>query len=353
MSSPRCWQGQAPRASLLHPVWQPVSAGEPWQPDEGGDPQTFVARCLLGAGWVGASRRLSVLDLRTYAALVGLLSVQLPAAPPEDLTLANADRRTVETTGYRLCEMVFKSADGRDYERLRKSLGRLMGARVWAQSVEPDAIVAARRVTTIADPLIGRVTIARDELRLPNGESQAARAQRRRGWATLTGSVSLGVEIGRWTAQQAVAGKATWLDLDLLRALGSGLPARLWAALEAWGRWPAHTMDGREEAAIGLGEPARQSLGVGEYRRPDQARAALNRAGARICAVDPAYELMRCEKRAGWCLVVRRLSGAKGRAQARSGAPWRSPGIAASKRQRPGRVAVRAQLRASLADGTS
>jgi len=344
--------GQAPRATLLHPVWQPLTRGEPWQPQEGEGP--FTARCLLkGAGWVGASRRLSMLDLRTYAALVGMLRVQLPTPPADDPDLDRQSTRTVKTTGYQLCDMVFGSADGRDYEHLRRSLARLLGARVWAQSVEFDRTIAARRVTTIADPLIGRLTLATDELTLIGGQSGDARRARARAWRSLRGTVSLSAEIGRWTAQQAVADRTTWLDLDLLRALGTGLPARLWATLEAWGRWPQRSLDGREECAIGLGQPALESLGVTGYERRSDARRALSRAGERICATDPGYELIRVERTLGWSLVVRRVSGARARAQARSGASWRSAGIAASKRQRPVRAAVRAAVRDSLSDGAT
>ncbi len=144
------------------------------------------------------------------------------------------------------------------------------------------------------------------------------------------------------------------LDLDLLRRLGSGLPARLWATLEAWGRWPDRTLDGCEETAIGLGRPALESLGVAQYERAHDARRALDRAGSTLVAVDPGYELVRCERRGGgWSLVVRRVSGARARAQARSGAAWRSPGIAAERRRRPERAAVRAAARESLAGSAS
>ncbi len=47
-------------------------------------------------------------------------------------------------------------------------------------------------------------------------------------------------------------------------------------------------------------------------------------------------------------LVVRRLSGARARARARSDAPWRSKGIAATKHERPERAAVRAAAAESL-----
>jgi len=327
------WQGQAPRASLLHPVWEPLASGT--LPSD----EQFVARCLLGAGWVGAKRRLSIFDLRVWAALCALLRSQVPGTPADDPTLANADLRTVETTGYQLADMVLADDGGQTYAKLYRSLARLHAATVIVEHLDLDPEVAAARVGRGLVGLLGDVWIATTELDL----------RRPAQWRALRGSASLRVEIGRWTAQQVVAGRTTWLDLDLLRALGTGLPARVWTTLEAWGRWPQRTMDAREECAIGLGEPARQSLGVAGYSRAIDARRALNQAGAKLVKLDPAYELVRCEKRAGWCLVVRRLSGAKARAQARSGATWRSQGIAANKRQRPERAVVRAQVRASLA----
>jgi hypothetical protein len=255
MPSRRRWQGQAPRASLLHPVWEPVTTGD-------ASDEAFVARCLLGAGWVGASRRLSILDLRVWAALCALLREQLPAAPQDDPTLANADTRTVETTGYQLADMVFGEDGGHEYAKLRRSFMRLRGATVIVQHVEPDPELAMQHVREGLVGLIGEIWLATTRLKL----------RQPRQWGALKGSTSLKVEIGRWTAQQVVAGHCTWLDLDLLRALGAGLPARLWTALEAWGRWPARSLDGREESAIGLGEPARQSLGVGNYQHARQAR---------------------------------------------------------------------------------
>jgi len=63
--------------------------------------------------------------------------------------------------------------------------------------------------------------------------------------------------------------------------------------------------------------------------------------------MDPAYELVGCQRRAGWTLVARRVSGAKARAEARKGAPWRSAGIP-GKREREQRAAARAAVRASV-----
>ncbi len=341
MPRARRWQGQAPRDSLVHPVWEPVVRGEP--PSE-----RFVARCLLGAGWVGGKRHLSILDLRVWAALCALLREQYLRADGEhDPDLDRASTRTVETTGYQLAERVFAADSGEHYRMLREALRRLGGTTITIRTIEADDELAAQRLVEGYVPLIGEMWLAttRLDLRTP------------RQWGALKGSTSLKVEIGRWAAEQVVAGRCTWLDLDLLRALGNGLPARLWATLEAWGRWPQRSLDGREETAIGLGQPALESLGVGRYSKSNQARAALNRAGQRMVAVDPAYELVRCERRGGgWSLVVRRTTGVRARAVARERARQRDPGIAAKKRRRQAeqgaRHAVRQIIRQELAESS-
>ena len=313
----RRWQGQAPRASLLHPLWEPVTSGQPSE-------ATFIARCLLGTGVVGANRRLSMLDLRVWAALCGMLRAQLSSAPADDLTLANEDTRTVETTGYQLAEMVWATDGGDKYLKLRAALVRLAETRACVQTVDRDPELAAQFVREGYVSLVGDLWLATTRLNLSTP----------RQWGSLKGSASLKVEIGRWPAQQVLAGQCTWLDLDLLRALGSGLSARLWVALEAWARWPQRSLDGREETTIGLGQPALESLGVAHYERARDARRALDRAGAGLIAADPAYETVRCERRAGWCLVVRRVSGARARGMARQQGVQRDSGIAAKKKRR-------------------
>ena len=70
----------------FYPVWEPTVDSEPAA-------EAFVARRLLGAGWVAGSRKLSMLDLRVWAALLGQLGAQLPVELPDDPTLANADTR--------------------------------------------------------------------------------------------------------------------------------------------------------------------------------------------------------------------------------------------------------------------
>lgn len=75
--------------------------------------------------------------------------------------------------------------------------------------------------------MVGEVWLATTQLDL----------RRPREWGALKGSTSLKVEIGRWTAQQVVAGRCTWLDLDLLRALGTGLSPPVCGP--PWRRGPA------------------------------------------------------------------------------------------------------------------
>ena len=325
------WHGQAPRDSLLHPVWEPVTKGEP--PSE-----AFVAQTLLGAGWVAGKRRLSMLDLRVWAALCAMLREQLPdGLKPDASELRDLQVRTVDTTLYQLADRVWGVDGGEMYRRLLRCLARLRLADVVVRVVERDPELNIETMHEGWVSLLGDIWTATSRLELIEP----------RQWGALKGTSSLRIEIGYWPTQQIVADRCTWLDLDLLRALGPGLAARIWAVLEAWGRWPAHSFDGREETAIGLGQPALQSLGVGRYTKSADARRALNRAGERLVAVDPAYELVHCERRAGWALVARRVSGAKARAEARRGASWRSTGIP-SKREREDRAAVRAAARISL-----
>ncbi len=295
---------------------------------------------------VGANRRLSMLDLRVWAALCGILREQLSnAPPPDDPELQRIDTRTVETTGYQLAEMVWAADGGDKYLKLRAALVRLAATRACVQVVERDPELAAQFVREGYVALVGDIWLATTRLNLRTP----------RQWGALKGSSSLKVEIGHWTAQQIVVGRCTWLDLDLLRALGSGLSARVWIALEAWARWPQRSLDGREECAIGLGQPALQSLGVAQYERQRDARRALDRAGRGLLAVDPAYELVRCERRGGgWCLVVRRITGARARTESRKAGMHRDAGTAAKKQRRrtdqAERQAVREIIRQQLAE---
>ncbi|MBV9802610.1 MAG: hypothetical protein JO130_05445 [Solirubrobacterales bacterium] len=286
-----------------------------------------------------------MLDLRVWAALCALLRRQLAEIPVDDPGLQRIDSRTVETTGYQLAEMVWAADGGDKYLKLRGALVRLAATRACVQVVDRDPELAAQFVQEGYVSLVGDLWLATTRLNLRTP----------RQWGALKGATSLKVEIGHWTAQQVVEGRCTWLDLDLLRALGSGLSARVWVALEAWARWPQRSLDGREETAIGLGQPALQSLGVAQYERKRDARRALDRAGRTLVAADPAYEVVRCEHRGGgWCLVVRRIAGARGRARARAAGIHRITGIAANKQrlqaERAERRVVREIIRQRLSE---
>lgn len=90
------------------------------------------------------------------------------------------------------------------------------------------------------------------------------------------------------------------------------------------GRWHARTQHPPLPGSRGLVE-AVPSRGLAPYER--------------LVDVDPAYELVRCERRGGgWCLVVRRICGARARAEARKGGTHRHPGIAAGAQQRSKRA---------------
>ncbi len=293
-------------------MWQATGRAKP-------SSETMLARCLLGPGVVGMRGRLSTLDLRTWAALCGLLAAQQPA-----------DKRTVRATGYELRERVFGSVHGgTQWDALRASLARLQLVSVTIHVVERDPELSVQTLHEGWVHFIGEVWNATTQLDLATP----------REWGALKGTSSLRIEMGTWPAAQVLDGRTTWLDLDMLRALGSGLPARLWAALEAWGDWQ-RDLAGSEECVIGLGEPALQSLGVGGYQQPRQARAALARAGRRIAATDPAYEAVRVVRRVGWQLVARRP--ASGRERGRLRAQWRRDVL-------PQMLTVRRQARASLA----
>lgn len=275
-------------------MWAPISTGTPSE-------EAFIARCLLGPGVVEASRRLSMLDLRVWAALCGLFYEQRPD-----------DGRTIATTGYQLADLVFANDGGNKYVQLKISLHRLFRVIATVRAVEDHPDIDAKTFHQGEVHLIGAVWSATTELSLREPHQ----------WGALKGTTSLRIELGTWPAQQVLAGSCTWLDLDMMRALGTGLAARVWVALEAWARWPQRSLDERTEVcSIGLGEPALNSLGVGGYARRVDARKALVAAGRKIASVDPAYGQITVEERIGYQLVAHRVRGAKARAEARRNAP--------------------------------
>lgn len=263
MSAPQRAQGQAPSAAMLHPVWHPTTKGEP--PSE-----EFVARCLLGAGWVGANRRLSMLDLRVWAALCAMLGEQLPMAPPHDPELQRIDTRTVETTGYQLAERGCSAARRRSVAVITMLAGSTANRRSDHPRdrgrSRPRSPTRHRRLCAADRRDVDRDYAARSQGPEGVGCSEGHRFAPRRGG-------SLGSRADRRRTVQ-VAGPRS--------------PACPWpgpggscvGGARGWARWPQRSFDGREETAIGLGKPALESLGVGGYARPRRAARHLTARGS-------------------------------------------------------------------------
>ncbi len=110
--------------------------------------------------------------------------------------------------------------------------------------------------------------------------------------------------LAEWLTRQVRAGNITWLDLQLLRALGPGLAGRVWAFLEGERLKP--DQDGLRTGHVSLGTPALRTLGLDRCTRATGARKKLRKAAARIVATDPAWVSIDVVQRAGWQLVFRR-----------------------------------------------
>lgn len=97
------------------------------------------------------------------------------------------------------------------------------------------------------------------------------------------------VQLAPWLTGQLLAGGYTILDFQVLRRL-DGLAKRLWCYLEAEQLHPTSDPEIEEIKPVGLGRPALNTLGAGAYARHRDARAALGRAGRRICEADPRWQ---------------------------------------------------------------
>ena len=128
------------------------------------------------------------------------------------------------------------------------------------------------------------------------------------------------IKLPRWLCDELVAGNVTYLDYKRLRQL-DGLAKRLWVYLQAENYSDAG--NGASVNAIGLGNPALRSLGLGHYaltpeQEPDKrkradarynARRKLKHAAERVMKVDPRYSLKVARLgRGSFQLRVNRLS---------------------------------------------
>lgn len=155
---------------MLHPVWEPTTSGEPAS-DE------WLARCLLGQGWVGGTGKLTMLDLRVWAALCAMLREQLNGEPPsDDPTLDRGASRIVQATGYELADRVLGSEGGRQWRSLRRSLARLRTTTITARIVERDQTLA---IETLHEGLVGprRRDLDRDDTPRPDRAASVGRVE--------------------------------------------------------------------------------------------------------------------------------------------------------------------------------
>jgi hypothetical protein len=129
------------------------------------------------------------------------------------------------------------------------------------------------------------------------------------------------VVLAPWLLKQYRAGNFTFLSWRILRQL-DGAAKRSWVFLEGQRFKPQG--EGLLAYAVGLGQPALASLGVGEYARHRDARRALERAGKRIVEADDRFHSVTVERRpGGYALIAVRLDKdrLKVRREARSSVP--------------------------------
>jgi len=237
---------------------------------------------------VKATRRLSMRDL-------AVLAVAAERLPPEG-------KPDAPMTLYQLGLGVYgRPPDGRDRRQLYESLERLceITLTIPGYDVTTSRIVGNLAGKSIAN-ILEAVFVEHERLRLVTPQE----------WGALKGQVNLRVRFALWYAEQIRAGYVTYLNIETLRALGSGLAARVWAFLEAEQFEPKG--DDREGKALALAEPMIQALGLARYGRPQDARARLRRACARIVAQDARYEQLDVRPGpwgGGWDLYAVRRAG--------------------------------------------
>lgn len=295
---------------LRSAVWDAAGMKQP-------DPAPFSARTLLGMEPMRASRRLSVTDMAVLAAACARLPEEgVPECP---------------TSLYELSMAVFGHAGGENLRLLEQSLTRCAEVTLVLPGFD---FVRGKTVGNLAGKSVANLIegfyLEHDQLRLVKPAE----------FGGLKGKHNLTVVLTGWFARQVRAGFTTWLDLELLRALGPGLAGRLWAFLEGEDLTKRDLL-GHFVGYKGLGQPALETFGVAGYARHVDARRALKKAGERIVATDPKWVSVTVEKRAGWQLHYSRLPSDTQIAELRTEA-------AAERRERQ---AVRQHIKRSLHAG--
>jgi hypothetical protein len=198
----------------------------------------------------------------------------------------------VHFTFYELVKGLYSGDGSKNRQVIRASLRRLattlftvdgydaVTKRPNARVVSEEAVITALRG---ADP---KTLIRSEDLMTVRAGRAELSSDARRLFGALRGN-SVSVRLGSWMCAQLAAGSYTYVDFAMLRRL-DGVAKRVWVYLQA--ETFTKRDEERSETVIGLGRPALNCLGVGNYAQLRQARAALNRAGAAICRQDHRYE---------------------------------------------------------------
>lgn len=176
--------------------------------------------------------------------------------------------------------------------RIRDSLDRLIALVVTIEGWDSEAKAAKPTATTKAH-LIDEYVSDLDRVRADSHKIGALRGE------------TFKVRLAPWLCDHLREGHDTLLSWETLRAL-DGLAKRLWLYLRA----ERYKKEGEGHSAtwIGLGAPALATLGLDGYSRHRDARAALVRAGKKICEVDPSFSSITVEgSRGAYRLVATRL----------------------------------------------
>lgn len=179
-----------------------------------------------------------------------------------------------------------REPDGKERRLMRASFRRLHQA-----TFELEGYIAADKAT-------GRLGVrAEDWIHLVD----------RVRWLRRDGKESNEAQLGGFIVEQLQAGYLTYLDWQVMRALGDGLAKRLWIYLES----QSFKRSGIGEGAVRLwlAPPMMQALGITTQHAP-HARRLLLRAGDRISAIDRSFvhfELHKPARRGGtWSFTARR-----------------------------------------------
>jgi hypothetical protein len=206
-----------------------------------GDAEAIDAEDLLGEVQATIALRLNDLDVLAW----------LSARRPFGGSGVAFSRSHIAHDLYR------RSPGGRERRIVNESLDRLSEARLTFRGYSPGS----KRLTSFKE-----VQVLRAVERIDGGTTVATFAP--------------------WLAEHLEEGYVTYLHWNALRSLG-GLAKRLWIYLEAenLSRNPR-----KGPAWLALGEKTWTALGL-DYRKPNQARAALRAAAEKVEGVDSEYLL--------------------------------------------------------------